>query len=133
MSHESRWTRMADKPNCSGRECINSRCRHFGLLLFPRFGSICRRYNRSYRRSERSHESRWTRMADKPNCSGRECINSRCRHFGLLLFPRFGSICRRYNRSYRRSERFRLSLFGVSLATNHDAVTAPFHGRSLVH
>ena len=39
----------------------------------------------------------------KPNCSGHECTNSRCRRFDLLLFRRFGSICRRYDRSYRRS------------------------------
>ena len=38
----------------------------------------------------------------KPNCSGRECINSRPR-FDLLLFCRFGSICRRCDHSYRRS------------------------------
>ena len=36
------------KPNCSSREGINSRCRHFDLLLFCRFDSVCHRYNRSF-------------------------------------------------------------------------------------
>ena len=37
------------KPTCSSREGINSHCRHFELLIFRRFGSICRRYDcRSY-------------------------------------------------------------------------------------
>ena len=39
----------------------------------------------------------------KPNCSGREGINCHCRRFDLLLFCRFASICRRYDRSCRRS------------------------------
>ena len=32
------------KANFPGRECINSRCRRFDLLLFRRFGSIRRHY-----------------------------------------------------------------------------------------
>ena len=39
----------------------------------------------------------------KPNCSGREGINSRCRRFDLLPFHHFGSTSRRYDRSCRRS------------------------------
>ena len=39
----------------------------------------------------------------KPNCSCRHRINSGCRHFDLLLFRRFGSICRRYGHSCHRS------------------------------
>ena len=44
----------------------------------------------------------------KPNCASLEGINSRCRHFELLLFRRFGSICRHYDRSCRHSVMFNL-------------------------
>ena len=53
----------------------------------------------------------------KPNVSGREAINSHCHHFDLLLLGRFGSICRRYDRSCHLSN--------GALAINHD--------QSLVH
>ena len=33
------------KPNVSGREGTNSRCRRFDLLLFRRLDSICRRHD----------------------------------------------------------------------------------------
>ena len=66
----------------------------------------------------------------------RPCRNCRCQRFDLLLFRRFSSICRHYDRSCRRSgcqrstgrwrpmEMQLTPLFDGSLANN---------GRSLVH
>ena len=60
------------KPNCSGREGINSRCRRFDLLPFHHFGSTSRRYDRSCRRS------------------GSVCSMGRCRPTVTQLPPLFG-------------------------------------------
>ena len=71
----------------------------------------------------------------KPNLSGRESINSRCRHFDLLLFRRFG--CRRYDRSYRRSccrwSMGRCRPTVMQLSPLFDRSLTINRGRSLVH
>ena len=53
------------KLNWSGRESINSRCRRFDLLLFHRFGAICRHDGRCCRRSA-CHRSDRLMAIDRP-------------------------------------------------------------------
>ena len=59
------------KPNLSGRESINSRCRHFDLLLFCCFGSICHNYDRCCRRSSIDRDQRYS-----PFLTGRSLVHS---------------------------------------------------------
>ena len=66
------------------------------LLFFTFHHAHCSNYTNSYRFME-------CVIIPKPNVLSREGINSRCRRFDLFLFRRFGSICRHYDNSCRRS------------------------------